>query len=757
MFAFVFPLGSTYFSQSDRTKKDTTEVTKDKFYGKPVTNFDIEQARFERQVANAFVTYSLTSVEFRFAQFPQEYIDNYYGFGPTRDEEAIKDALRLAQKADEFGIKVSDDVVRAWIKEITSGKLTTEMFQEVIARVGRMAEGLSAETVFDILRKQLRIQLAGGLAMGRVRYGALQVTPYEAWQFYRRLNDKFGFDVIPVAVADFTSQINDPGDDALRELYRKHVGQLPDPSSPEPGFKVPRKLNLQYASVKLEDFTLAMTGELEITEEEIAEYYESHKDLYRVMPTAEPPAVGPAEIPEKPTSELPKPEVPAKDNPEPRKDDAEPKKESPEKPSSGESSTPKEGNSEDDIECDDPPAKSADQQEPKKQETNDASKNEEKSSPDEPGKKSESAQEPAKDSSTKDDAKDGQKPDGDAAKPDETAMPGEKKDEPQYKPLEEVSKEIRDIIRKDKSRAELTKRLEQIDRTVSDFGVKVYLRAKDNFDIEKETNPDAVFVPPVPPDFAKSASELGLQFAETGRVSLDEEFAKISGLGEAMELRGDRLTGRMVPEVMSATDLYDPVAFRTFNDEYFAVWKVGDEAEREPDFADVREKVLAAYQSIKARDLAKEHATKLADSLRSVNGDIEKFREQNPNIKTLAFGPISLWSNAPSFSMNTMGRPGRVHPTDLPGLQFPTDELRTNTFKLKEGEVTVAANQPQDNYYILLVTKREESSLEEFARARTLIEDQVLQEQLEKTTAKWLQALRDEFKKPARNIVPAGN
>ena len=50
----------------------------------------------------------------------------------------------------------------------------------------------------------------------------------------------------------------------------------------------------------------------------------------------------------------------------------------------------------------------------------------------------------------------------------------------------------------------------------------------------------------------------------------------------------------------------------------------------------------------------------------------------------------------------------------------------------------------------------EPASREDFARSRALMEDQVLQEQLEKVTKNWLQALRDESK-GRKGKAPAGN
>jgi parvulin-like peptidyl-prolyl isomerase len=107
------------------------------------------------------------------------------------------------------------------------------------------------------------------------------------------------------------------------------------------------------------------------------------------------------------------------------------------------------------------------------------------------------------------------------------------------------------------------------------------------------------------------------------------------------------------------------------------------------------------------------------------------------------------------FSMQMMSRPGRVA-TELPGLHYPSDELRNATFELKEGEVTVAPNQPHDIYYVVLLNKRESASREDFARSRQFIEMQIQSEQQEKMYRDWLADLRREASgKLAR--VPAGN
>jgi peptidyl-prolyl cis-trans isomerase D len=193
---------------------------------------------------------------------------------------------------------------------------------------------------------------------------------------------------------------------------------------------------------------------------------------------------------------------------------------------------------------------------------------------------------------------------------------------------------------------------------------------------------------------------------------------------------------------MIAADSYEPREFENLvNDEFFTAWKIDDQPEREPSFQEIRDKVLLAHQMLNARDRARDRADKLAQSLRELHGDIQKLRETDTGIETITIPPMALWSNAPVFSIQMMSRPRRV-PTELPGLRFPSDELRSELFDRKEGDVAVAPNQPQDIYYVALVSKHQPASREDFARSRQLIEAQIQEEQAEKMALDWLLSLR---------------
>src|SRR2546426_1124139 len=129
MLAFAFPLSSTYFGGSGRGRRRVEVV--DTIFERKVTSDDLERARGERVLANAFFQLMITAV------YPQlgHMIAQYNEFGPTRDDEDIKDGIRMAHKADELGIRVNDDMIRNWIARQTEGKLTTEQFEQAVARV----------------------------------------------------------------------------------------------------------------------------------------------------------------------------------------------------------------------------------------------------------------------------------------------------------------------------------------------------------------------------------------------------------------------------------------------------------------------------------------------------------------------------------------------------------------------------------------------------------------------------------------------
>ena len=188
-------------------------------------------------------------------------------------------------------------------------------------------------------------------------------SPGQRWDYYQRLNRRVSVETAPVAVEQFVGQIAEPSEAQLKEFFEQYKGNYASPESPEPGFRVPKKVALQYVKADYAKFTDPQA----VTDEQIEAYYKENRDrdyqnfeLPGLDDTTLPPldaAPKPGASAEKPTppSEAPKtpeaaepkveePKTPEAAQPkaeEPKKPEAvEPKPEEPKKPEAAEPKPP---------------------------------------------------------------------------------------------------------------------------------------------------------------------------------------------------------------------------------------------------------------------------------------------------------------------------------------------------------------------------------------------------------------------------------
>ncbi len=241
-------------------------------YGEEVYPTDLERVRQERAIANRFLAlaWSVTGQRLQLGMWGSE----FFG-GLDRDE--LLEALALQHEADRLGISFTDEMVTDFIYQITGGQLTPKQFQGIVRQLG-----VSQYTVYAALKRQLRLRLVESLYYGRARQLAdySRVTPLDAWQLFRRINERVRFDAIPVPVREFVSLVESPSEQELRQFYEQHKDRIPVPDSPDPGFRRPPRVRLQYAAIDVDDLVDEMMAK--VTEEQIRKYYEENKELYRI-------------------------------------------------------------------------------------------------------------------------------------------------------------------------------------------------------------------------------------------------------------------------------------------------------------------------------------------------------------------------------------------------------------------------------------------------------------------------------------------
>ena len=176
----------------------------------------------------------------------------------------------LSKKAQQMGIVVSDQTINDMLKDLTADSIDSNTLQAII---GSLQQGrrVSVGRLFEALRTEM---LASKLAQ-LFAQSLADIPPAQKFEYYSRLNRRAKAEILPLAVVDFTSQVPNPPEDKLEKFFDEHKNALPDPASPTPGFKEPRRAAFQYFKADFAQFKDA--AKPTITDAEIAEYYEKNK------------------------------------------------------------------------------------------------------------------------------------------------------------------------------------------------------------------------------------------------------------------------------------------------------------------------------------------------------------------------------------------------------------------------------------------------------------------------------------------------
>jgi hypothetical protein len=183
------------------------------------------------------------------AQRPNEL---YFG-GQLERTEDLLDFLIWRHKADELGIQLTTADVRSEIERETLGQLTQDNMRSLQNRLRRDQQSL--QMLPNALADEFRVRLAQAALLGEHPGGATRVpapvTPYEFWEFYRKNRTEVSATLLPIPVQDFVAKVEEkPTEEELKTLFEKHKTQESTPESPTPGFKQPRRVQVEWVAVQ---------------------------------------------------------------------------------------------------------------------------------------------------------------------------------------------------------------------------------------------------------------------------------------------------------------------------------------------------------------------------------------------------------------------------------------------------------------------------------------------------------------------------
>ncbi|MCA9140130.1 MAG: hypothetical protein KDB00_25330 [Planctomycetales bacterium] len=609
------------------------------------------------------------------------------------DEMSIR-TMQFAAEAQDEGFALDDTSLSAWLEEFTDGTMSD---REIITMLRRESNNRMGQyQLFDMLRKQLLSTLyARGSSVSVARGRFPLQSPLDHWKNFLKLNQKATINAYGVMVNDFIEQTDaNPSETEIVAVYEAGKNRYPSEQSPEPGFRRRDTATFEYLLADLQSFRDAEVAKL--SEDEIRAEYEKRKlgGAFQLPPdmkiepesteteSTEAPAAASDE-----TSAAPEaaPAAAEEMKTEPAKTD-EPAGESTEEPAAPAPATSIENFSEE-LEA----AGDLNAPTPAKQDQS-------QSAPENDGVRlvalqsdvaTEAAETPAGETpAAETPAAEAEQQPAETTATDEAAAT--KTPEPRFRPFEEVRDQIAQTMVEEDARTALDQAVSKA-RTI----MKQYSRARALYDA------DTSKAEPERPDLKSLATELGLSYRKIGPhdpVSLTaagEPIVSSFEEGTALSQRGVPFTAMMFGvegQVVKQEPFAPAVSVDLETQQTYLSWKIQEKLAYTPELDEVRDEVILAIRTAKARELAKQAAEAMAEKANSSGSIDDLIPDDRKDNYFKDLGPFS-WLNMVGFGSVTIGNVEKLDSVD--------NDFMKAVFNAENGKYIVAENGPKRVYYIV--------------------------------------------------------
>lgn len=619
----------------------------------------------------------------------------------------------FAEAAREAGMVISDQTIVDYLTALGRDYVTPSRMRQMISSI-QFGNGLSAtpDYMFGLIRDAM---LARSYENSFI-YSSATVMPQQRWNDWLKVNDRVVVETAKLNVEDFVDQVEEPTDEELTEYYDEYKNFAPGPDwvdntvlpSPTPGFRKPGKVQVQWVKA---DYAAAITAATdEVTDEEIAAFYEANKVMFvksELDLTAEQDAGEPAleAAPEEELAEEPAEEAAE----EPAEDEAEEAAE----PMADAEETPAE---------DSPAEESPAEETPDEDETSGltrlspfrfASYQDEQA--DESGADASETAEPEGEAAEETNPLDEFMAREDEEEEPETEVPSTEAEAPdadekeelpvEYQPLEEVKEEIRDRLAREKAAVALQQKLRDLLGLLKNDYDRYF-----NQRIDAEAAKQEI---PAPPealvDWEKLATENGLEHSQTELLSRLELSETPTGrLIQANENLGTAAPLHLQVFRTDGLEMFEPAFAYDVEQNQFLVMKIAAEEESTPELDDIRDQVVEAWKKDKASELALAEAQKLAEKAQASGLTL---KEQFSDDKEIEVQESDRFSWLRSAAAGQYGQ--QYLRLDDPGtVDGAGPAFMKAVFTLEPNQVGHALNHGKTSAHIIRIAQRESSQQE---------------------------------------------
>jgi hypothetical protein len=154
-------------------------------------------------------------------------------------------------RANELGMVVATDRLKDDLAKF-GRSLVSENEIRKFTRDPRVANAgfKDLDAILNFMSEETRIMMAKGLLYNRAAGRLVQPTPFEIWQSYVKVMTELDTVVVPFSSenTDVRTRLDrqQPTPAEAQELFQKYKTELPDPSKPTPGFRIPEKFQAEF-------------------------------------------------------------------------------------------------------------------------------------------------------------------------------------------------------------------------------------------------------------------------------------------------------------------------------------------------------------------------------------------------------------------------------------------------------------------------------------------------------------------------------
>ena len=181
--------------------------------------------------------------------------------------------VALLHEAKRAGVVVTNDMVADHLREWEAAGMTNPLMEALKVNVFDGSPYWNSR-LYALLRQEMTLSIYLEAAARDA-----MILKEDVDESFRRITEKVNVATVVLQADDFADKAAEPSEDEVAEQYEKYRDNLPGEQGRPFGYKIPDRIQFKYLVVD----SGVVAEDVDVTEEEIKDYYEKNKDRLYVV------------------------------------------------------------------------------------------------------------------------------------------------------------------------------------------------------------------------------------------------------------------------------------------------------------------------------------------------------------------------------------------------------------------------------------------------------------------------------------------